>query len=175
MPARFSAASIPPPLLRRIGLFAAGLLVLFLAIQLMPSAPPNAADGQEVREAEAFRSGRSERSGPRLFSVGNLIAFALLAGGGAFALHLRKQTGGPAAVTHLHPVGQLQLAQGQQLRLVRCGGDVLLLGVTSGQITLLQRYPAGTFVGPEPEADPDALPPGFADLLRSSLGRPTHA
>jgi len=178
MLARFSTAAIPPPLLRRIGLFAAGLLVLFLAVQLMPTAP-SALPSQEIREAESFRP-VPDRGGVRLFSAGNLIAFALLAGGGVFALHLRKQSDGATTASPLRSVGQLHLAQGQQLRLVLCGDDVLLLGVTSGQISLLQRYPADAFDEAtvpafEDAAEPAAIPPGFADLLRSHLGRPTHA
>ena len=45
----------------------------------------------------------------------------------------------------LETLGHMSLAQNQQLRLVRCGDDVLLLGVTSGQITLLKSYPHDEF------------------------------
>ena len=57
----------------------------------------------------------------------------------------------------------MQLAQGQQLRLVRCGGEVLLLGVTGGQISLLRRYPDDAFE----HVPPPATAAGFADLLRA--------
>ncbi len=174
-PPRLRPALAAPRPLRRALLFAGGVLLLFLALHLAPAAEPA---GREVR----------------LFSAGNLLALALLAGGGAWALHLRKRAGGRGSAPALfEAVGQMQLAAGQQLRLVRCGGEVLLLGVTAGQITLLRRYPAGTFDAATfgagalgagalgAEAEPDLTlgdappPPGFADLLRTSLGRPTHA
>lgn len=164
-----------PRPIHRAFLFAGGLLLLFLVVQLVPSSgsdtlprtsgPPPAA---ESMAGDASTSGveaaRSHRGGYRLFSAGNLIAFALLAGGGAYALHLRKRAGGVGDAPALfEPVGQMQLAQGQQLRLVRCGGEVLLLGVTSGQITLLRRYADDAF----DDVPPSAPTPGFADLLRA--------
>ncbi|MEM1042260.1 MAG: flagellar biosynthetic protein FliO [Bacteroidota bacterium] len=153
-----------PRPLRRALLFAGGLLLLFLVVHLAPAS-------------------ETARAGPRLLSAGNLLALALLAGGGAWALHLRKRAASAGhAPALLEPVGQMQLAAGQQLRLVRCGGEVLLLGVASGQITLLRRYDAEAFdieaFGAEraPDLAEDApMPPGFAELLRTSLGRPTHA
>lgn len=164
---RFRTALAAPSPIHRAFLFAGGLLLLFLVVQLVPSsgadAPPAAG---ESGTASGLESVRAQRDGYDLFSVGNLLAVALLAGGGAYALHLRKRaahTGtGP---TLFEPVGQFHLGQGQQLRLVRCGGEVLLLGVTSGQITLLSTYPDDAFE----ELPPAPAAPGFADLLRTQI------
>ncbi len=176
-------ASLSPPL-RRALLFGLGLVILFVAVQLAPSS----ASDPEV----AYEAVRGGRSGPRLFSAGNLIALALLAGGGLLALRLRQQADTPSGASPLRLVGQLPLAQGQSLRLVRCRGEVLLLGVTAGQITLLQRYPddlAGDATVSDPAdfgAAPGAglgagfdgePPPRFGALLHGSLGSSlgTHA
>jgi flagellar protein FliO/FliZ len=159
---RFRAALAEPSPIHRAFLFAGGLLLLFLVVQFVPSsdAPPPSAVESGVETA------RPQRDGYRLFSVGNLLAFALLAGGGAYALHLRKRAVGTGEGPALfEPVGQFQLAQGQQLRLIRCGGEVLLLGVTSGQITLLQTYPDDAFE----DAPPSPPAAGFADLLRTRV------
>ena len=156
--------------IHRAFLFAGGLLLLFLVVQLASAsaeAPRGAALPDQPGGAEYTRT--ADRDGYDLFSVGNLIAFALLAGGGAWAYHLRTRTGpaanGPALI---EPVGRFALAQNQQLRLVRCGGEVLLLGVTDGQISLLRSYDADAFAdehaAPLP-AEPAAH--GFADLLRA--------
>lgn len=162
LPARFRVALAEPRPIHRALLFAGGLLLLFLVVQLVPGSgadvPPPTDGGIE--------SVRPQRSGYRLFSVGNLLAVVLLAGGGAYALHLRNRAAGTSEGPKLfESVGQFHLAQGQQLRLVRCGGEVLLLGVTSGQITLLSTYPDDAF-DDVPSAPPAA---GFADLLRSRV------
>lgn len=159
---RFRTALAAPSPIHRAFLFAGGLLLLFLVVQLVPSSgsdsPPPLGGGVE--------SVQPQRDGYDLFSVGNLLAVALLVGGGAYALHLRKRAEGSAGAAALfEPVGQMHLGQGQQLRLVRCGGEVLLLGVTSGQITLLEKYPDDAF----DDLPPAPPTPGFADLLRSHV------
>lgn len=172
---------LPPPLRRAI-FFAGGLLCLFLALHLAPDAPsPEASARPADSHVERGASGtgglperdgvRPHRGGYEVFSMGNLLALVLLAGGGAWALHLRRRApGGPHSTGPLEPVGQMDLAPNQQLRLVRCGGEVLLLGVTSGQITLLQRYDPDAF-DPAPPGSPM---PGFGELLRAYVPRP-HA
>jgi flagellar protein FliO/FliZ len=170
---------------RRALLLGGGLVLLFLTLRLMTPSTPAAPPVVEQSEsgAEAFHGPYGARSSYRLFSAGNVVALLLLAGGGALALYLRRRTtpGGDASAL-LEPVGHLHLAAGQQLRLVRCGDDVLLLGVTAGQITLLQRYPADAFAealpaGAEISSRARATAPaaGFAHLLRSLTAPSSHA
>ena len=79
----------------------------------------------------------------------------------------------------LETLGHMSLAQNQQLRLVRCADDVLLLGITSGQITLLKSYPHDAFErmqgspGSPNETIASARPANevsFARLLRQQTG-----
>ena len=105
----------------------------------------------------------------------------LLLGGGGLAWYLRRQRGsdGSPAVP-IETLGRLNLAPNQQLRLVRCGGEVLLLGVTAGQITMLKSYDEEAFraaaaasnetEGPEPARHAQLGEATFARLLRQQLG-----
>ena len=172
-------------LLRRAVLFGIGLILLWVALQLAPKrAPaPEALPVAEVSDADdgvAFRS-RPASPSPTLFSAGNIVAFILLAGGAgtAFFLRRRAKEGGSTGML-LQTLGQMSLAPNQQLRLVRCGDDVLLLGVTSGQITLLKRYDHIEFAGANSIKDQVAAAPrdssapdegSFAALLRQQVGR----
>ena len=87
-------------------------------------------------------------------ATGYVLVVLILAAGGALALFLRRrvrpQAPGTAA---LHTLSHLSMGPNQQLRLVACGGDVLLLGITSGQITLLKSYPGDAFT-PASETPP---------------------
>ena len=99
----------------------------------------------------------------------------LLAGGGALAYYLHRRqdatTGRTAAP--IEPMGSFTLAPNQQLRLVACNDEVLLLGVTAQQITLLKSYPRADFDGAASDGVPVAgtAPPAFAEVLRSYAGR----
>lgn len=137
------------PFLRRAALFGGALLLLFVALQLLPSSPPDPAHLYSDGLGTVASKPQSAEAAPRpesTFRPGYFFALALLAGGGAFALYLRKRNGpaGPSNMP-LRTVGALQLEPGQQLRLVACGEEILLLGVTSSQITLLKSFPADTF------------------------------
>ena len=130
-------------LLRRALLFGGGLALLWLALQLAPT--PSPADAPtpfaEIADPADGVAVRPHPTAPRLLSTSNLAALVLLAGGAGLAFFLRRRSregGGP--VTPLQSMDQMTLAPNQYLRLVRCGDDVLLLGVTTGQITLLKRY-----------------------------------
>ena len=175
-------------LLRRALLFGAGLALLWVALQLVPQRAPSpvAVPITEASEADDGVAVRSRPASSTLFSAGNITVLVLLLGGAgaAFFLRRRSKEGGSAAMT-LQTLGQMSLAPNQQLRLVRCGDDVLLLGVTSGQITLLKTYdavafdeaaseePAGSLFS-EPSARPAAAPASdesaFARLLRQQVG-----
>ena len=174
-----SAAQDRPRLLRRALLLGAGLLVLFLTVQLLPPSTPEAARPASTRSVEdagtvALSPSRPAPYESPLFSFGNVAAVLLLLGGGALALYLRQRPPQPAgASSPIQPLGQMPLAQGQQLRLVACGGEVLLLGVTADQITLLKSYPCAAFADHpalSPKAEEAQLssskPPGFSDVLR---------
>lgn len=186
---RLSGAAGPQRrFVNRALLFAGGLVLLWLVVQLLPARtpPPSApvyADesGTVASKAEPVLRRRE----PRLVTGGTVFAFVLLAGGGAFALYLRRRTGRPrAAPSFIEPVAAHTLGQGQQLRLVRCGDEVLLLGATNSQITLLKTYPAALFesapygdpaVADAPPAAPHVAPSPFADVLRQYAGWTTQA
>lgn len=189
------AASSPRPLRpwHRAALFGAGLLVLWLALQLAPPAPtpaptvrPAAAEGRiparDARPAAGPAEGaplvtRPERG---LFRAGNVIALLLLAGGGVWAVHLRRQRAagdGPAEAPTLRALDALTLAPGQSVRLVAVGDEVLLLGVAQGGVSLLCRYDAADApVAPDAPPRPAPLSADFGELLLRAQGRPaTHA
>ena len=172
-------------LLRRTVLFGAALVLLWVALQLAPKRVP-APTAVPVTEASEIDDGvavRSRPASPTLFSSGNIAVLILLLGGVGVAFFLRRRSkeGGSAAMP-LQTLGQMSLAPNQQLRLVHCGDDVLLLGVTSGQITLLKSYPYdeferikgrptssnGTTASSPPPAE--APSPSFARLLRQQIG-----
>jgi flagellar biogenesis protein FliO len=130
----------------------------------------------------------SPGAGFQLLTPGRIFVVLLLAGGIGFAVYLRKQsptaTAGPAP---MHVIGHLSIAQDQRLTLVRCQDDVLLLGVSPNNITLLQTYSEASFASAAapPIADgaaPDASAAasgtalsGFADVLRQYTNHGRHA
>ena len=145
--------------LRRAALFAAGLVLLWTAIQLIPTAPSEppvySDDSGSVASSEQVRT---PYRGPRLFTFGNLAALLLLGGGGAFAVYMhRRSAQGGGGTSHIETIGELPMGQGQQLRLVRCGGEVLLIGATSHEITLLRDFDPDLFDQPAPARLADAV------------------
>jgi len=151
MPSLSSLAASNPDqrrdVLRRVLYLAAGLFFLWCAVYLFPTnAPaPSEEPAAVVDENPSPDGGFIARTaeGPALWTPGNAIALLLLLGGGAWALYLqRRQAEDAEEGTTLEALETLQLAPNQDVRLVRCGPDVLVLGVTSGQITCLTTYPA---------------------------------
>lgn len=191
IPERLSRPAARPSsrqLVNRALLFTAGLVLLWIALQLAPRSgpPPSATVETEIGAVAA----NPERPGLRpertsWLSAGNLAALLLLVGGVAVALHLRRraESGAARATAFFEPVGSYGLAPGQELRLVRCGDEVLLLGATNGGITLLKAYPPDAFPelteetrGAAARGGVQALAPErpgapFADLLRQYAGR----
>lgn len=162
-----SNTSLPSPsrFLNRALFFAAALVCLWLALRLATPSDP-AAQGTVVSdEAGTVFTRASRPSGPG--TTGYLLVLVILAGGGAFALYLRRRSPRPeGAAAPLRTLHEHLLGPDRSLRLVACGDEVLLLGVTSGQITLLKTYPAGQFpASPVPEAVGAAPRPSFADVL----------
>ena len=176
--------------LRRAGLFASGLLLLWIALQLFPTSaaePPVYSD--EAGSIVSSEKVRPTYQGPRLFTLGNMAALLVLVGGGAFAFYMHKRSAQNSASTSLiESIGELTIGQGQQLRLVRCGGEVLLIGATSNEITLLRDFDPALFDEfDEPEQNVIAdhgserqhvntptrqhVNTHFADVLRQYAGR----
>lgn len=149
-PLSVGEASSTRQYLRRAGLFAAGLVLLWIALQLLPSPPVDPPVFADDAGAVAARAADSTHDpGPRLFSFGNLAALAILVGGGIFAYvtHRRSRIGG-SGKSLIEPVAELSLGQGQELRLIRCGGEVLLIGVSSQQISVLRHFAGDSFEEP---------------------------
>lgn len=161
--------------LKRAFLFGAGLLLLWVSLQLLPSRtapeqPPVYSD-----EAGTVASGtqKTPPSGTlNLFAPGNLVAILLLGGGVALAVHLRRRSRTGDAPTAITPLGEYGIGPNQSLRLVECANEVLLIGVTSGQVTLLRSYTADQFDVdcPEEGAKP-SMGTHFADVLHRYAGQ----
>ncbi len=176
----------PRLLLKRALLFAGGLALLWLATQLMPSpsaSTPLYSDESGTVAANPGAAIPERQRAPSLVGPGYLVALLLLGGGGAFAVLLRRRTSsGRATAAEIQSLGAMQIAPAQQLRLVACGDEVLLLGVTSSQITLLKSYPRESFNDANASPSPDPPMPGslsspvepvrasFAGLLRDYAG-----
>ncbi|GAB5520838.1 MAG: hypothetical protein RhofKO_30890 [Rhodothermales bacterium] len=161
-----------------------GLLAgLWLILQAIPATPPPQAI--EVTTSSGLGTS-SEDATPLPFATrpersntsGLLLSAILLMGvlGGVWYLKKRKQAGtlpsGPFEVLGKHTV-----APGQQVQLVRCGGEVLLLGIGGQQVTLLKSFEPGAFVAPEPApvaasvaTQPKAAAPDFSALLKQAVG-----
>ncbi|MEM1096949.1 MAG: flagellar biosynthetic protein FliO [Bacteroidota bacterium] len=171
-----------------------GLLVgLWLILQAMPASPPPPAlettvSGELGTSSEdatvlpfATRPQRSNTSGLLLTAL--LLMAAL---GGVWYVKKRKTAGGlPSGPFEV--MGKHTVAPGQQVQLVRCGGEVLLLGIGGQQVTLLKSYAADAFATPEtapiaplPAATPQAVrpqaarpqaaKPDFSALLKQAVG-----
>lgn len=168
--------------LRRAGFFAGGLLLLWLALQIVPTSPPPGDTKVYADDSGAVASNlplRTASTRPGVMSWGNLGALLVLGGGGAVAYYLhRRSKGGTKSPSPIRSLGELAIGQNQQLRLVRCGEEILLLGVTTGQINLLRSYEAGEFADVEAEyavqhdsGDTSFKNSPFADVLRQHAGR----
>lgn len=160
---------------KRALLFGAGLLLLWVALQLLPShsTPVQPRVYSDSAGTVAARADAPSSGVPSFLSAGNVAAALLLGGGVALAVYLRRKTGDGGGTAPIKSVGELAIGPNQSLRLVECGSDLLLLGVTSGQINLLRLYPLDAFQLPEP-ASPADLPARnarFAHVLRQYAGQ----
>lgn len=159
------------------------LFLLWLIVWLLPSSAPPPVHS-DATGTVAGQTPSSDVTVP-LITPGRILVVLLLAGGIGFALYLRQRSpSAPRPESPMHVVGRLAITQDQQLTLVRCQDDVLLLGLSPNGITLLRTYSDGTFPA-GPSADhlaPDAAPvssesslPGFATLLRQYTRDSRHA
>ena len=142
--------------LRHLLLFGTVVVVLGAVLHLMPrassaeAAAPVAASSSAVATSPTF----SETTTDVRLGGGYLGALALLLGGVALALYLRRSAA-PESAALMRPLGNFKIAPNQQLRLVACGEDVLLLGVTAGSITLLKTYPHDALLASESDVQAD--------------------
>lgn len=152
--------------MNRALLFGCALVLLFVAVRLAPTSGPVTAPAYEDAAGTVAAKIDTPRSHePSLFSPGYLLAIALLAGGGWWAIHLRKTRASGETDQPLTAMSALPLGPNASARLVRCGDEVLLLGIGGGSVTLLKTYPATAFA--DAPASSPALPGmAFADLLQ---------
>jgi len=159
------------------------LFALWLIVWLLPGSapPPVSSDGAGTVATQSQTTG-SEIS---LITPGRILVVLLLAGGIGYALYLRQQSTPSSATTApMRSLGHLPITQDQQLKLVCCQDEVLLLGVSPNEITLLRSYPRNAFSDAATSPDAERLPAeppgsqgtalsGFADVLRqyTSNGR----
>jgi flagellar biogenesis protein FliO len=68
-----------------------------------------------------------------------LVVLALLLGGLAWVRKLFGEVGGPGGVPVMRVLGGLRLGSGKHLMLVEVAGEVLVLGATARELTLLTR------------------------------------
>lgn len=165
----------PRKYLQRAGLFAAGLFLLWVALRLVPSVT-NVPEPPVYSDDAGTVAASPESGAPPLISPGNIAALLLLAGGVAVAVYLRRRKADEAVHDAITTLGRTEIGQQQQLLLVRCVDEVLLLGVTASQISLLRTYDPASFderatpTLADAENQMDAQQVQFAEVLRQSLG-----
>jgi len=151
-----------------------------------PNPEPSSTDSTMV--ASPTTSG--EAPSVEIFTWGNLAAFLLLAGGGGAALYLHQQRAQTETTTPFRSLGKMALGSSKHVRLVACGGEVLLLSVTDDEITLLKTYPLDAFEDVKDAemeegdhslpAEPPSAPPSewsesFADVLNRFADRTPYS
>jgi len=179
-----TASSVnPQSLMKGALILVSALFLLWLIVWLLPSnaPPPVHSDANGTVAAQTPPTGVDTP----MVTPGRLIVVLLLTGGIGFALYLRQRSSSaPRPDAPMHVLGRLSITQDQQLTLVRCQDDVLLLGLSPNGITLLRTYSEGAFTA-APFADhlsPDAPPvsseaslSGFATILRQYTRDGRHA
>ena len=136
-------ASTSRQLFKRALSFAIGLVLLWVALNIMPepsaaskSRPPKVETGETAVPGIEAASAR----GLSLLSGGQIAAGILLAGLLGFAAYRHKKTASAKpALEQFQNLGRLQLSPQQHLHLIGCGNDVFLIGATNNQISLLHR------------------------------------
>lgn len=168
-------------------LLVGALFALWLIVWLLPGSAPPPVHSDEAGTVAT----QPEESDPavRLITPGRALVMLLLAGGLGYALYLRQQSNDTTpGSAPMQSIGHLPISQDQQLKLVSCQDEVLLLGISPNEITLLRTYPHAAFeeasaapsAGVEalpdgPPVQPDASLSGFANLLRQYTNHGRHA
>lgn len=168
---RLAALPIDRAPLRRAALLTVLLAVLLVATRMIAPARPRPAAEASRQSAPAGTESLSARPAPRRSGGwGQAAALLLLVGGGGAAFVLRKRTApGAERSTTLEVLESHTLAQGQSLRLVACGEEVLLLSVGGDGARLLRHWPRDRFDG---ERDGDAM---WASLASQTVPTDEHA
>lgn len=162
---------------RRALLFATVLVLLGGALHLSPSSASTEAAAQPATTpgSPAVPAVPASVTAPELtFGGGHLVALVLLLGGAAFALYLRRGAHEEDNAALMQPIEAMKLAPSQQLRLVACGGDMLLLGITASGVTLLKSYPRDAFAR-QTASGGAATPEDAPASVEASLPRDTFA
>ena len=160
-------------------LIVAAFVCLWLLLQFAPASSPPPVVSDDAGTVAA--NPETEENTYSLLTPGRIAVIVLLIAGGGWAVYLNRRTsGGTSQNAPMHSMGRLSLSQNQHLQLVHCNDEVLLLGVSADQVTLLKSYPRADFTA-ELDADdvpgaalggdgaPSSLPSepsGFADVLR---------
>ena len=142
----------------------AGLLFLHCAYAAEPAATARFAD---PNVSSALPSSSVTGIGQVTFAL--LLVLAAVFAVAVLVKRLRAVTG--AGANGIELLSQVSLGAKERAVIVRVGNTRLLLGVASGQVSLLHTLPA--------DAPLDAVPPGmdvtarpsFSALLKKSLGR----
>lgn len=100
-------------------------------------------------------------------TIALLLVLAAVFGVALLMKRLRMATGGGA--NGIEVLAQASLGAKERAVIIRVGKERLLLGVASGQVSLLQTLPQETL--PTPPAAMTDFRPTFASLLKKSLGR----
>ena len=173
---RLAALPIDPVPMRRAAILTVLLAVLLLATRMIAPARPRPATDAARQSVPASTETLSARPAPRSSGGGwgQAVALLLLAGGGAGAFLLHRRAAPRAArASTLEVLESHALAQGQGIRLVAVGDEVLLLGVGSEGVRVLRHWPRDRFDHPIADDDgqdaltdaPPATPPRSAALL----------
>jgi flagellar protein FliO/FliZ len=142
---------------------AASAFILQMAHAAETAAPRFAAPGV----ATSLPSGGASGIGQVTFAL--LLVLAAVFGVAWMVKRLRAVTG--AGANGIEVLAQTSLGAKERAVIVRVGGERLLLGVASGQVTLLKELPPQAPV-PNPPGDTITFQkPNFAALLKKSLGR----
>lgn len=182
----FSAGSSrQQSLVKGVLVLAGALLLLWLIIWLFPGSEPPPVTSDEAGTVAVQTDGTSLQ----VFTPGRVFVALLLAGGLGWAVYLRRRSGDTlSSPAPMQSIGALSISQDQQLRLVCCQDEVLLLGISPGDITLLRTYPRAAFAERVEAPDgPAALPHDppiardgasfakFTDILRQYTNNGRHA
>ena len=175
-------------LLNRALTFGAGLILLWTAFHFVPKS--GSAAQPIVISDDSGTVATSSTSLPPAENVfpiglGQLLVILLLLGLIGAAIYQQKKTKTPAsAAPEFSNIGRLQLSPQQHVHLISCGEELLLVGATNTQITLLHQVAAGAlqertsicppkahFQAPQFSTPSTTLPgePNFAALLHRSV------
>jgi flagellar protein FliO/FliZ len=117
--------------------------------------------------ANSMPSGGASGIGQVTFAL--LLVLAAVFGVAWMLKRLRAVTG--AGANGIEVLAQTSLGSKERAVIVRVGDERLLLGVASGQVTLLKSLPPQAPVANPPSDTITFQKPNFAALLKKSLGR----